>query len=519
MVTGIGRYSLMPQSEIVEGSYRLRAIEREHIETIRQWRNAQIEILRQSQPISIKEQETYFEDFIWPDKTSDAPNNILLVLIENNVLIGYGGLVHISWDYKHAEVSFLLEPEKAKSDKIVVKLFSLWLRLMKNLAFCDLGLQRLTTETYASRSLYIQILEENGFRREGQLRNHVVVNGEYVDSLIHGCLAKEFAVDLGIASENVNNVLISSASCKIPLIRAMQLAVGKINHTSKVIAGDTDSSAPARQIVDEFWLMPQLTEVPLNKLIEICEARGINRILPTRDGELEFWAKAKPILAENGIGVIVSSFQSISRCLDKLTFSKWGGENYPVIPASTMPTFFGNINLVVKERFGSGAKNIGLNLSQESALAHAQSLNHPIFQPFVEGPEISVDAYVSNEGRVHGLVTRYRNRVVSGESQVTTTFRHESLENSARDIIEALDLFGPVVMQAIVTSAGLEVIEVNPRVGGASTASISVGLDMLSWALLESGNNAIELPEFVRSSDDVRQIRIPQDMVVHDSGF
>ena len=34
------------------------------------------------------------------------PNQLLFSFIENNLLIGYGGLVHIDWTNKNAEISF-----------------------------------------------------------------------------------------------------------------------------------------------------------------------------------------------------------------------------------------------------------------------------------------------------------------------------------------------------------------------------------------------------------------------------
>lgn len=195
MTAGSGPYSVMCHSEFTESGYMVRAVEPEHIEAIRQWRNAQTNILRQSRQISPDEQQTYFAKNIWPEKHSESPTNILLILLENNVPIGYGGLVHINWDYKRAEISFLLDPSICRPEKNVADLFSLWLRLMKRVGFSDLGLKRLTTETYVVRSLYIRVLEQEGFQREGRLRKHVHINGQPVDSLVHGCLAEDFSCE------------------------------------------------------------------------------------------------------------------------------------------------------------------------------------------------------------------------------------------------------------------------------------------------------------------------------------
>lgn len=192
MTDGRGPYRVMRQRPVLsDGSITARAVEPEDIELIRGWRNAQIDVLRQTREITAEEQVAYFERAVWPDKASDQPSNILLGLLEDGRIIGYGGLVHIAWDYSRAEVSFLLATGIAQDDAVVATLFATWLELMQTLAFDDLGLSRLTTETYAMRTLHIRLLEEAGFRREGLLRQHVRVGGRPMDAVVHGCLATD----------------------------------------------------------------------------------------------------------------------------------------------------------------------------------------------------------------------------------------------------------------------------------------------------------------------------------------
>lgn len=187
-----GPYRVMAHNPVLtDGDLSARAVEPEHIEAIRHWRNDQMDVLRQSRPITASEQVTYFERAIWPDKASDTPANILLALYERDRFIGYGGLVHLAWDYGRAEISFLLDSQMAGDEAEVERLFSRWLRLMQRLAFDHLGLSRLTTETYETRSLYLRLLDEAGFQREGRLRDHVVVDGRKRDSILHGCLATD----------------------------------------------------------------------------------------------------------------------------------------------------------------------------------------------------------------------------------------------------------------------------------------------------------------------------------------
>lgn len=171
------------------GPYWVETVQPGDIEAIRQWRNAQLDVLRQPAPITPAEQEAYFAARIWPSLQKARPAEILLSFHEGDRRIGYGGLVHIAWEHARAEISFLLDPGEPSA--AYAGRFTAFLALMKTIAFNDLGLTRLFTETYALRTDHIAVLEAAGFRREGMLRDHVQIGGRAVDSLIHGCLKSD----------------------------------------------------------------------------------------------------------------------------------------------------------------------------------------------------------------------------------------------------------------------------------------------------------------------------------------
>jgi len=180
------RYLCMPRPVIAAGAYSLSTVQDEDIESIRQWRNAQMDVLRQTAPISPEQQRTYFAQQIWPSMDTPTPTNILLAFREDERLIGYGGLVHLSWEHRRGEVSFLLDSAYVSNQDEHDRLFAEYLGLIAEFAFTDLGLHRLTAETYAIREAHIRVMEANGFVREGRLRDHVLIDGVYVDSLVHG---------------------------------------------------------------------------------------------------------------------------------------------------------------------------------------------------------------------------------------------------------------------------------------------------------------------------------------------
>ncbi len=181
-------YSVMPRPRLEDGELALRAVQPGDIEAIRQWRNAQMDVLRQSTTITPEVQQRYFDEHVWPQKIVSHPEQILLAIEINGGLIGYGGLVHISWRDHRAEVSFLLAPPIEFDSSMRSLIFANFLRLLQELAFLDLSLNRLWTETYSNRTVHIHTLENAGFQLEGRLRNHICLKNLYLDSLIHGSL-------------------------------------------------------------------------------------------------------------------------------------------------------------------------------------------------------------------------------------------------------------------------------------------------------------------------------------------
>jgi RimJ/RimL family protein N-acetyltransferase len=181
-------YRCLPRLRIERGIYAIEAVQPEQIEAIRQWRNVQLEFLRQTAPISPEQQEDYYASRIWPEMEQSQPANVLVGYFLQDRLIGYGGLVHIAWEHGRAEVSFLADPALAGDEPGYRGHFSNFLALVKEMAFIDLRLRRLFTETYAIRDCHIATLEQSGFRHEGILRGHVWAGGRPVDSIIHGCL-------------------------------------------------------------------------------------------------------------------------------------------------------------------------------------------------------------------------------------------------------------------------------------------------------------------------------------------
>ena len=163
----------------------LETISPSHIETIRRWRNEQMDILRQHKPISEVEQQEYFQG-VHKDQ-----RQVLFSIMGSGKLVGYCGIVNINHVYKNCEVSFLCDTSlinKEEYDKILMFAFE----EMFKYGFEMLNMNRMWTETYSFRTEHLKLLSLVGLSKEGVLRQTVFCGGKYHDSVMHSILRREY---------------------------------------------------------------------------------------------------------------------------------------------------------------------------------------------------------------------------------------------------------------------------------------------------------------------------------------
>jgi RimJ/RimL family protein N-acetyltransferase len=156
--------------------------------TILKWRNEQIYHLRQNKPLNEEDQEIYFNTVINTLFDQECPSQLLFSYMENDVCIGYGGLVHINWIDKNAEVSFIMNTELEQN--YFSKHWTVFLQLIEQVAFSELNFHKLCTYAFDLRPHLYEIIENAGFVKEGTLKEQCLFNGEYKDVMIHGKLNK-----------------------------------------------------------------------------------------------------------------------------------------------------------------------------------------------------------------------------------------------------------------------------------------------------------------------------------------
>lgn len=151
--------------------------------SIMKWRNEQIYHLRQARPLTEDDQQRYFDNVVSKLYDNPNPDQILFSYLEKGVCIGYGGLVHINWIDRHAEISFIMDTSLEAEH--FAEHWNNYLQMLFKVAFDDLGLHKMFTYAFDLRPHLYPIFEAAGFVREATLKDHCFYNGEYKDVIIH----------------------------------------------------------------------------------------------------------------------------------------------------------------------------------------------------------------------------------------------------------------------------------------------------------------------------------------------
>ena len=168
---------------------------------IMKWRNEQIYHLRQAQPLTEEDQNWYFENVISKLFDEEKPNQILFSFLKNETCIGYGGLVHINWIDKHAEISFVMNTQLEPDH--FISLWKNFLILIEKVAFGQINLHKVFTYAYDLRPKLYTALEKVGFSKEATLKEHCFFDGRFINVIIH---SKTIGLDLTIRKALENDI-------------------------------------------------------------------------------------------------------------------------------------------------------------------------------------------------------------------------------------------------------------------------------------------------------------------------
>ena len=176
-------YKALNKQKFSRGDYSLVPIRFEDRYKIMDWRNEQMFHLRQNELLTRDKQDFYFEKVVSNLFEQEKPNQILFSYLEGDICIGYGGLVHINWVDKNAEVSFIMNTDLEQN--FFHKHWEIYLELLEEVAFKDLKLYKLHSYAFDLRPQIYEVLEAANFKKEAVLKEHCWFNNKFIDVIIH----------------------------------------------------------------------------------------------------------------------------------------------------------------------------------------------------------------------------------------------------------------------------------------------------------------------------------------------
>lgn len=176
-------YKALNQQVFTSGEYKLVPIRHEDRYDIMQWRNEQIYHLRQAEALTKESQDAYFENVVAKLFDQEKPAQILFSFLKGEECIGYGGLVHINWIDRNAEISFVMDTSLEQDH--FQEYWIIYLSMIEKVGFHQLQLYKIYTWGFDLRPHVYPALEAVGFREEARLKQHCFFEGHFIDVVIH----------------------------------------------------------------------------------------------------------------------------------------------------------------------------------------------------------------------------------------------------------------------------------------------------------------------------------------------
>ena len=245
------------------------------------------------------------------------------------------------------------------------------------------------------------------------------------------------------------NVLVTSASRKVLLVRAFREALARIGN-GRVVASDIDPRSAALFEADAGRIVPRSDDPAfIPALMQLCRDERIGLIVPTRDEELSIFAETRGRFSDEGTLVLVSDPDAIATCRDKHRFVGAVLGAGLLAPLTFEDPALAPLPAFVKPRIGKGGVGARIVASRADLAATLAALGgDAIVQEVVEAPEYTIDLFLALDGRPISCVPRERVLVVGGKSVVSRTVRDAGLTEASLRLAGAIGLIGHVTIQA-----------------------------------------------------------------------
>jgi carbamoyl-phosphate synthase large subunit len=266
----------------------------------------------------------------------------------------------------------------------------------------------------------------------------------------------------------------------------------------RIVSTDADPLSPAIFLADAGTTLPPISDPQFfDRALEVIEREKVTLILPTSGFDTVVYSERKAELRERGVTAIVSDYDAVDACVDKMKFHLRTHERFP-LPRTTMdPAGEVEFPCFVKPVRGKGSRGIALCRTREE-LAHQLELRSDLLiQEYLPGEEYSIDVLSDLEGEPLVAVPRSRLATKEGISVRGRVFHDPYMQQVCMDLARFLGLKGPSCMQMRRAANGdLKFLEVNPRMGGGTVFATLAGVNFAHLQVELAAGRKVEVPPF-----------------------
>ena len=271
------------------------------------------------------------------------------------------------------------------------------------------------------------------------------------------------------------NILFLGGAKRYSLAERFITAGKELDCHVNIFSYELDSDVPiagiGKVIIGKRWNDPEL----FTDLKKTIQKNSINIILPFVDPSISVLSEYKKI--DSSVFVPVSDKTICDTMFDKVLANQWFIKNG--IPVPDQETGF---PLIAKPRKGSASQGlIKINNKIEfDEFQQKHNINDYLVQKFFDAFEFTVDAYVSMNHKIIGVIPRRRIEVVMGEVIKAITEFDQNIIDISNKILDSGNFIGPITIQFLKdkSTGAVYTMEINPRFGGGVLNSIEAGFNV-----------------------------------------
>ena len=274
-------------------------------------------------------------------------------------------------------------------------------------------------------------------------------------------------------------ILFTSPGRRVELIKIFK----SVFPDSDLYGGDYGPTSPANYFLEKVFKLPyQIDDIYTKKILEICRKEKIDIVIPLIDPELNFFARKRKYFFDIGTFIMISSPQVIDICMNKWKTYQFFKKNNILCPKTWLGSSFNRGEfkepVIIKPCKGSASKNIFICKTFKELLRFEELFNDDyIVQEFIDGYEVTIDVFATEEGKCIEAVQRKRLKVRGGEVERGVTQKDPVVFKIIKKIVKTLKPLGVINIQFIIDieNNAYYVTEINPRFGGGYPLAYTAG--------------------------------------------